>query len=243
VVCSPGRAEGGRREFLVATPDSPGRLETVVFREAAKEDKEGEREGSPCLSDSGSITVKEELIGGEAREERRARKQRKGRVEKKRSVVEEASKEVASTVVEPGASPRPDSAGGRRVDSTGAVEEQAGRGAVEEGETGEGAVEGRGGAVEVKGGEEYRFFCKLCHIGFLKETSYKYHFANNVELHKKMKTTTGQKRKCDECGKSFGSDKLFRRHMYLDHKLDDPFFCKICNIVLKNESAYKSHHR
>ena len=31
--------------------------------------------------------------------------------------------------------------------------------------------------------------------------------------------------------------------MYNEHKVDDPFFCKICNIILKNESAYKSHHR
>ena len=44
----------------------------------------------------------------------------------------------------------------------------------------------------IRKSEEYRFFCKLCHIGFLKETSYKYHFANNIELHKKMKRTTGK---------------------------------------------------
>ena len=58
-----------------------------------------------------------------------------------------------------------------------------------------------------------------------------------------VKIFLSQERKCDDCGKSFASDKLFRKHMYNDHKLDDPFFCKICNIVLKNESAYKSHHR
>ena len=90
--------------------------------------------------------------------------------------------------------------------------------------------------------DEYKFYCKLCHIGFLKETSYKYHFANNIELHRKAKKQKDHIRKCDDCGKKFTNDKLFRKHLYNEHKLDDPFYCKLCNIILKNESAYKSHH-
>ena len=90
--------------------------------------------------------------------------------------------------------------------------------------------------------DEYKFYCKLCHIGFLKETSYKYHFANNIELHRKAKKQKDNIRKCDDCGKKFTNDKEFRKHLYNEHKVDDPFYCKLCNIILKNESAYKSHH-
>eukprot|EP00090_Calanus_glacialis_P017138 TRINITY_DN26793_c0_g1_i1.p1 TRINITY_DN26793_c0_g1~~TRINITY_DN26793_c0_g1_i1.p1 ORF type:complete len:894 (+),score=233.49 TRINITY_DN26793_c0_g1_i1:366-2684(+) len=90
--------------------------------------------------------------------------------------------------------------------------------------------------------DEYKFYCKLCHIGFLKETSYKYHFANNIELHRKAKKQKDNIQKCDDCGKKFTNDRQFRKHLYNEHKLDDPFYCKLCNIILKNESAYKSHH-
>ena len=90
--------------------------------------------------------------------------------------------------------------------------------------------------------DEYKYYCKLCHIGFLKETSYKYHLTNNVELHKKAKTQKNKVKKCDECGKSFSNDNLFRKHMYKEHRMDDPHYCKICHIVLKSESAYKSHY-
>ena len=39
----------------------------------------------------------------------------------------------------------------------------------------------------VKVTDEYKFFCKLCRIGFLKETSYKYHMANNKDEHTRIK--------------------------------------------------------
>ena len=93
-----------------------------------------------------------------------------------------------------------------------------------------------------EGQDEFKFFCKLCHIGFLKETSYKYHLANNIDLHKKAKTEKNTVKKCEECGKTFKNDILFRKHLYNKHKVDDPHFCKLCNIVLKSESAYKSHY-
>ena len=95
---------------------------------------------------------------------------------------------------------------------------------------------------EAEGHDEFKFYCKLCHIGFLKETSYKYHLANNIELHRKAKSQKNTVRKCDDCGKTFKNDIMFRKHMYNKHKVDDPHFCKLCNIVLKSESAYKSHY-
>ena len=76
----------------------------------------------------------------------------------------------------------------------------------------------------VKTTDEYKFFCKLCRIGFLKETSYKYHMANNKEDHARIKT---QKRK-----------PFYKEHS----KLDDPHYCDLCHVVLKSESAYKSHY-
>ena len=72
--------------------------------------------------------------------------------------------------------------------------------------------------------DEYKFFCKLCRIGFLKETSYKYHMANNKEEHARIKT---QKHK-----------PFYKEHS----KLDDPHYCDLCHVVLKSESAYKSHY-
>ena len=95
---------------------------------------------------------------------------------------------------------------------------------------------------EAEGHDEFKFYCKLCHIGFLKETSYKYHLANNIELHRKAKSQKNTVKKCDDCGKTFKDDILFRKHLYNKHKVDDPHFCKLCNIVLKSESAYKSHY-
>ena len=95
---------------------------------------------------------------------------------------------------------------------------------------------------EVEGQDEFKYYCKLCHIGFLKETSFKYHIANNIELHRKAKNQKNTLKKCDDCGKTFKDDILFRKHMYNTHKVDDPHFCKLCNIVLKSESAYKSHY-
>ena len=94
---------------------------------------------------------------------------------------------------------------------------------------------------EDEGQDEFKYYCKLCHIGFLKETSYKYHLANNIELHRKAKSQKNTLKRC-ECGKTFTDDILFRKHMYNKHKVDDPHFCKLCNIVLKSESAYKSHY-
>ena len=72
--------------------------------------------------------------------------------------------------------------------------------------------------------DEYKFFCKLCRIGFLKETSYKYHMANNKEEHARIKN---QKNK-----------PFYKEH----NKLDDPHYCDLCHVVLKSESAYKSHY-
>ena len=68
--------------------------------------------------------------------------------------------------------------------------------------------------------DEYKFYCKLCHIGFLKETSYKYHLANNQEQHAKIRSQKNKVRRCGECGKSFSNDNLFRRHLYNEHKVD-----------------------
>ena len=68
--------------------------------------------------------------------------------------------------------------------------------------------------------DEYKFYCKLCHIGFLKETSYKYHLANNQEQHAKIRSQKNKVRRCGECGKSFSNDNLFRRHLYHEHKAD-----------------------
>ena len=72
--------------------------------------------------------------------------------------------------------------------------------------------------------DEYKFFCKLCRIGFLKETSYKYHMANNKEEHSRIKN---QK-----------SKPFYKEH----NKLEDPHYCDLCHVVLKSESAYKSHY-
>ena len=90
--------------------------------------------------------------------------------------------------------------------------------------------------------DEYKYYCKLCHIGFLKESSYKYHLANNLEEHNKMKNQKNKVKKCGECGKSFKGDHQFRKHLYKEHKVGDPHYCKLCNIVLKSESAYRSHY-
>ena len=76
----------------------------------------------------------------------------------------------------------------------------------------------------VKVTDEYKFFCKLCRIGFLKETSYKYHMANNKEEHTRIKN---QKNK-----------PFYKEH----NKLDNPHYCDLCHVVLKSESAYKSHY-
>ena len=196
---------------------SEGGTDAGREEEGGQAGPEEDRPGSPA-SDGGSFTVKEERIGGG--QERTAPTETSGRRKKLKSgkikniPILNDPLNVEETVS--------DTVTVEKVQSE--SEDSGGR---EKGD---------------QNSDEYKFFCKLCHIGFLKETSYKYHFANNVELHKKMKKTTGQKRKCDDCGKSFVSDKLFRKHMYNDHKLDDPFYCKICNIILKNESAYKSHH-
>ena len=72
--------------------------------------------------------------------------------------------------------------------------------------------------------EDYKFFCKLCRIGFLKETSYKYHMANNKIEHARIKN---QKHK-----------PFYKEH----NKLDNPHYCDLCHVVLKSESAYKSHY-
>ena len=76
----------------------------------------------------------------------------------------------------------------------------------------------------VKVTDEYKFFCKLCRIGFLKETSYKYHMANNKVEHARIKN---QKNK-----------PFYKEH----NKLDNPHYCDLCHVVLKSESAYKSHY-
>ena len=126
------------------------------------------------------------------------------------------------------------------VDSRKAISEDAN----EEGEGGGNVEEEEPTNIEKEedeGQDEFKYYCKLCHIGFLKETSYKYHLANNIELHRKAKSQKNILKRC-ECGKTFTDDILFRKHMYNKHKVDDPHFCKLCNIVLKSESAYKSHY-
>ena len=254
VISSP--ASSGRQKFFVLQPNEEGPVETVVFEDAA-----ALRTGrdSP-VSDSGSITVKEERIIVEDIElGLQSPSQNKKKEKTQTSTPNKTS--TQSNAIEEGETREASEKAPRETQAITSPTLQSSGGTYDDDNIGESdeAVE-----AGIRKSEEYKFFCKLCHIGFLKETSYKYHFANNIELHKKMKRTTGkvslkdltqlnpflkfylffkQERKCDDCGKSFSTDKLFRKHMYNDHKLDDPFFCKICNIVLKNESAYKSHHR
>ena len=164
-------------------------METVVFEDTSKEKEElvtrrggEEREDSP-ISDCGSITVKEERImvdDPELEEESTTKK------EKKNKKTDTSTPNIADTQASAALESEPVENSEMRSakspssqDSTATQNDEKNR-AKETMDAG------------TRKSEEYRFFCKLCHIGFLKETSYKYHFANNIELHKKMKRTTGK---------------------------------------------------
>lgn len=196
VISSP--ASSGRQKFFLLQPNQDGPVETVVFEdtsatgkekeELVKRTVEDERNTSP-ISDCDSITVKEERImvdDSELEEEIKTKKQKKDKKKKAEtstSIIADTHSSSTETESEPVVNSETrieDSP--TSLDSTGSKDN----------ETTETNRAGESVEACVRKSEEYRFFCKLCHIGFLKETSYKYHFANNIELHKKMKRTTGK---------------------------------------------------
>ena len=195
VISSP--ASSGRQKFFVLQPNQEGPVETVVFEDtsASGKDKDElvggageEREDSP-ISDCGSITVKEERImvdDPELEEENKAKKLKKNKKKKADTSTPNIADTQASTEIESESVENSQIVQGPKSpasqDSTGTQDNEN----IETTRVRETVDAGMGKS------EEYRFFCKLCHIGFLKETSYKYHFANNIELHKKMKRTTGK---------------------------------------------------
>ena len=156
---------------------------------AAGKEKEGlvgmareEREDSP-ISDCESITVKEERILVEDLELENEKKKPNDETSTQNMADTQTSTEIQSEPME-----HSETEEAQRERSRTAPDSRG----TEAGENTE--TNGIKEAAEAgfRKSEEYRFFCKLCHIGFLKETSYKYHFANNIELHKKMKRTTGK---------------------------------------------------
>ena len=163
----------------------------MVFEDTSKEKEElvtrrggEEREDSP-ISDCGSITVKEERImvdDPELEEENKTKK------EKKNKKTETFTPNIADTQASAATESEP-------VENSEMESEQA-QGtkspSPQDSTATQNSEKNRTKEAGIQKSEEYRFFCKLCHIGFLKETSYKYHFANNIELHKKMKRTTGK---------------------------------------------------
>ncbi|XP_023342354.1 uncharacterized protein LOC111712076 isoform X3 [Eurytemora carolleeae] len=92
------------------------------------------------------------------------------------------------------------------------------------------------------GEDDFKYFCQLCHIGFLKDSSYRHHMSNYLEIHKEMQNKVGEKRSCEECSEEFQDDREYRQHLHTSHSENEYFFCDLCNVVLKNEAAYKSHH-
>ena len=153
-----------------------------------------EREDSP-ISDCGSITVKEERImveDPELEEENKAKKRKKNKKKKAETSTPNVADTQASTEIEC-QSVETSEMGNEQAQVARSPTSQDSTGTQDTQNTETTRVRETVDAGMQKS-EEYRFFCKLCHIGFLKETSYKYHFANNIELHKKMKRTTGKVR-------------------------------------------------
>ena len=167
-------------------PNEEGPVETVVFEDAAVL-KTGR--DSP-VSDSGSITVKEERIIVEDVELGPSQSKKKEKTQT--STPNKTS--TQSNDIEEGKTREASEKGPEDTQVVISPTLQSSGGADGDDNIGESGTEESDEAVEagIRKSEEYKFFCKLCHIGFLKETSYKYHFANNIELHKKMKRTTGK---------------------------------------------------
>ena len=175
-------------------PNQEGPVETVVFEDTSKEKEElvtrrggEEREDSP-ISDCGSITVKEERImvdDPELEEENTTKK------EKKNKKTDTSTPNIADTQASAALESEPVENSEMRSEQAQGAKSPSSQDstATQNGEKNRTKLTMEAG---ISKSEEYRFFCKLCHIGFLKETSYKYHFANNIELHKKMKRTTGK---------------------------------------------------
>ena len=167
-------------------PNEEGPVETVVF-----EDTVALRTGrdSP-ISDCGSITVKEERIIVEDVELGPSQNKKKEKTQT--STPNKTS--TQSNAIEEGETREASEKGPEETQAVISPTLQSSGDTEDDDNIEESGTEESDEAVEagIRKSEEYKFFCKLCHIGFLKETSYKYHFANNIELHKKMKRTNGK---------------------------------------------------
>ena len=196
VISSP--ATNGQQKFFVLQPNSEGRVETVVFEDTVTEREREEvvrraksqarvgivdqgRAESPA-SDSGSITVKEERIGGD---EDPVRGKEVEEAPLSTRTPSPGTLVIGSPAHPASCSPTPPPASPLQAPAL--VEPKTPE---DDSNKPENSGKSRKKKEVSSNNDEYKFFCKLCHIGFLKETSYKYHFANNVELHRKMKRTT-----------------------------------------------------
>ena len=101
--------------------------------------------------------------------------------------------------------------------------------------------------------DDSKYYCKLCKISFYKLSSYLYHKNVSQELHNRTKLRLRQEREhtldedeyyeCSDCCIAFSDRVNQQKHFAEVHfTVDHPFHCKSCNIILKNESAFKSHN-
>lgn len=96
-----------------------------------------------------------------------------------------------------------------------------------------------------KEGTEH-YFCKICKISFYKNSSYKQHMHSSQKAHKEALERSKddeEEFECSDCCIAFQNREARAKHMSTEHASGkDANYCQICQVQLKNESAFKSHN-